>query len=67
MTKQVEKTKIEQFIEDNNLTMEIEIKGGVSSVFIYAENDLFLTKFNNESLHSAIDLAVNNYMKRSNK
>ena len=60
----MKKSKIETFLKENNLTMEVTTNGVESAVFIYKKDDLYLFKFRSESMNDAIDIAVHNYLSK---
>lgn len=62
----MEKTKIERFIEEHDLQVEIVINKSNSSVFIYDKNDLYIHGYTKTTLHEAIDTAVLEHLRRKN-
>ncbi len=58
------KTKIEELSELNNVTVEIVIEKGISSVLIYKDNDIYIRSFNERLLYDAIENAANHFMQK---
>ena len=54
-------TKIEELAQNNDLTIEVEIKKSGSTAYIYKEGDLKIYSFKDEFLNIAINKAVENY------
>ena len=59
-------SKIETFIKENNLTLELEINKDFTIATLYGKGDLCLMCFKDASMNEAINKAVNHYREKIN-
>jgi len=63
----MKRTKIEMFVEQHNLTVELDIRQDVVHTMIYKEgsDDLYITSYAAPTMNESIELAVKAYMKKN--
>lgn len=59
------KTKVEEFVQANNVTIEITVDRNGTRVYIFRDDDVNVYSYRDSTLNGAIENAVGAYIKRN--